>query len=334
MEKYLLFGAAGHLGNALIEEMSAAGDAIIAFVLPHDKDEPILKKCRAVFLGDITVKDDIEAFFQKYADQETIVVNSSGIVSIASKFNPNVYNVNVNGVKNIVDACSAHKVKKLVHVSSVHAIEEKENAETITETKEFHPDKVEGLYAKTKAEATAYVFAAAEKGLDASVVFPSGIIGPYDKGRNHLVKLLIDFYNRRLTSIVKGGYDICDVRDVARGIVQCAKIGKKGEGYILSGAYTSVQNLIRTAHEVTGKKMIKSVLPLWFAKLSAPLAEAYYKMLKQPPLYTKYSLYALESNSNFSNEKAQKELNYKARSLKETVRDTFDWLKKHQVIKA
>lgn len=66
---------------------------------------------------------------------------------------------------------------------------------------------------------------------------------------------------------------------------------------------------------------------MWIAKFTAPLSEIYYKLKKEPPLYTSYSLYTLESNSNFSNKKAKKELGYKNRSMKETIKDTVKWLK-------
>lgn len=72
---------------------------------------------------------------------------------------------------------------------------------------------------------------------------------------------------------------------------------------------------------------------MWFAKFTAPLSELYYKILKQPPLYTKYSLYTLTSNAHFSNAKAKRELNYKNRDIKETVKDTLEWLKLNGRIK-
>ena len=74
------------------------------------------------------------------------------------------------------------------------------------------------------------------------------------------------------------------------------------------------------------------MLPMWLAKLTAPLSELYYAMLKQPPLYTKYSLYTLKSNANFSNEKAKKELGFKNRDLREPGEDTIEWLQESKRI--
>ena len=73
---------------------------------------------------------------------------------------------------------------------------------------------------------------------------------------------------------------------------------------------------------------------MWFAKLTAPLSETYYKIMKEPPLYTKYSLYVLTSNGHFSNEKAKKELGYTTRDIKDTIKDTVKWLKESGRIKS
>ena len=72
---------------------------------------------------------------------------------------------------------------------------------------------------------------------------------------------------------------------------------------------------------------------MWIAKVTAPFSEIYYKLRKEPPLYTKYSLYTLTSNSNFSNEKAKKELGYNNRNMKDTIADTVKWLKENKKIK-
>ena len=273
------------------------------------------------------------SFFSHNPDTELIVIHTAAIVSISSKVDKKVVDVNVNGTKNIVELCLRHKVKKLVHTSSVHAIPEKSHGETITEVSEFDPKSVHGLYAKTKAAASQIVLNAVKQGLNASIVHPSGIIGPGDYGRTHLTQLVISYLNGTLTACVNGGYDFVDVRDVADGIISCVENGRAGECYILSNQFYTIQEVLDDLHEITGKRRLKSVLPLWFAKLTAPLAEVWYKMLRQPPLYTSYSLYTLESNGNFSHDKATQELGYHPRSMKDTLTDMAYWLESYNRIK-
>ncbi len=308
---YLVTGAMGYLGNT------------ISYTQPNVE----------IVHGDVCDKNSLTSFFSHNPDTELIVIHTAAIVSISSKVDKKVVDVNVNGTKNIVELCLRHNVKKLVHTSSVHAIPEKSHGETITEVSEFDPKSVHGLYAKTKAAASQIVLNASKQGLNASIVHPSGIIGPGDYGRTHLTQLVISYLNGTLTACVNGGYDFVDVRDVADGIISCVENGRAGECYILSNQFYTIQEVLDDLHEITGKRRLKSVLPLWFAKLTAPLAEVWYKMLRQPPLYTSYSLYTLESNGNFSHEKATQELGYHPRSMKDTLTDMAYWLESYNRIK-
>ena len=327
---YLVTGAMGYLGNTIISKLAAQGKLIRGLALPNDNTISYTQPNVEIVHGDVCDKNSLTSFFSHNPDTELIVIHTAAIVSISSKVDKKVVDVNVNGTKNIVELCLHHNVKKLVHTSSVHAIPEKSHGETITEVSEFDPKSVHGLYAKTKAAASQIVLNASKQGLNASIVHPSGIIGPGDYGRTHLTQLVISYLNGTLTACVNGGYD---VRDVADGIISCVENGRAGECYILSNQFYTIQEVLDDLHEITGKRRLKSVLPLWFAKLTAPLAEVWYKMLRQPPLYTSYSLYTLESNGNFSHEKATQELGYHPRSMKDTLTDMAYWLESYNRIK-
>ncbi len=330
MEKlYLITGAAGHLGSVITRQLTAAGQDVRALLLPNEKNAP---EAAALYCGNVCDKDSLRPCFENLGGRPLVVIHCAGIVSIATKFDQAIYDVNVTGTKNVVDLCKEYGVSKLVHVSSVHAIPEQPHGTTITETNEFNPELVVGLYAKTKAEATAYVLEAAKGGLNVSVVHPSGIAGPYDKGRGHLTTLVIDYYKHRLTSGVNGGYDFVDVRDVASGIIAACDVGRPGECYILSNRYFKVRDILSLLHEVTGKPQIRNFLPLWFVKLTVPLAELYYKILRQTPLFTSYSIYTLHANAQFSHQKATDELGYSTRDMRETLLDTVNWLKEEKRI--
>ena len=173
-----------------------------------------------------------------------------------------------------------------------------------------------------------FMNAVKNKNLNACIIHPSGIIGPYDYGNSHLTELVREVSNGKLFAIVKGGYDFVDVRDVAAAIITASKKDNKGECYILSNRYITIKELSDLICDVQGIKKIKIVLPICLAKIIAPFFEAYYNLKKQTPLFTKYSLYTLSSNSNFSNKKAKEELEYKNRDMKDTIKETISWLNK------
>ena len=322
---YIITGANGFLGNNIIRKLEQEKNSEIrAFVLKGESIKSLENlKCK-IYYGDVTKKESLASVFENTEGKEVFVIHCAGIVYIKSKYNPLVYNVNVNGTKNIIDKVLNINAK-LVYISSVHAIPESDGV--ITETVDFDPNKVEGLYAKTKAEAAKYVMDAVKnKNLNACIIHPSGIIGPNDYGNSHLTELVKEVASGKLFACVKGGYDFVDVRDVADGVINACNKNTKGECYILSNKYITIKELSDIICDCVKRKKINIVLPIWIAKIFALFFEIYYNLKKQTPLFTKYSLYTLSSNANFSNEKAKKELNFKNRDMIDTIKDTIKWI--------
>lgn len=322
---YIITGANGFLGNNIIRKLEQEKNSEIrAFVLKGESIKSLENlKCK-IYYGDVTKKETLASVFENTDGKEVFVIHCAGIVYIKSKYNPLVYNVNVNGTKNIIDKVLNINAK-LVYISSVHAIPECNGV--ITETVDFDPNRVEGLYAKTKAEAAKYVMDAVKtKKLNACIIHPSGIIGPNDYGNSHLTELVKEVASGKLFACVKGGYDFVDVRDVAEGVINACNKNTKGECYILSNKYITIKELSDIICDCVKRKKINIVLPIWIAKIFASFFEIYYNLKKQTPLFTKYSLYTLSSNANFSNEKAKKELNFKNRDMIDTIKDTIKWI--------
>lgn len=325
---YIVTGANGFLGNNIVRALNQKSNCQVRALVSSINRADALKglDCE-IFEGDVTKPETLTDIFTVPDDAKVYVIHCAAIVYIKSKPNPAVHKVNVLGTKHVAEKTLAID-GKMIYVNSVHAIPELPHGEVMTEIENFDPAKVEGIYAKSKAEAAEYILDAVKtRGLSACIVHPSGIIGPYDFKTSHLTQLIIDTATGRLKAGVKGGYDFVDVRDVTAGILSACAHGKAGECYILSGHYISIPELFQMIAKATGHKPIKTFLPLWLAKLTAPLSEIYYSLKKQPPLYTKYSLYTLESNANFSHAKASRELDYSPRQPQATIDDTVEWLK-------
>lgn len=325
---YIVTGANGFLGNNIVRALNQKSNCQVRALVSSINRADALKGLNCeIFEGDVTKPETLTDIFTVPDDAKVYVIHCAAIVYIKSKPNPAVHEVNVLGTKHVAEKTLAIG-GKMVYVNSVHAIPELPHGEVMTEIENFDPAKVEGIYAKSKAEAAEYILDAVKtRGLNACIVHPSGIIGPYDFKTSHLTQLIIDTATDRLKAGVKGGYDFVDVRDVTAGILSACLHGKAGECYILSGHYISIPELFQMIAKATGHKPIKTFLPLWLAKLTAPLSEIYYSLKKQPPLYTRYSLYTLESNANFSHTKADQELGYTVRAPQTTIDDTVKWLK-------
>ncbi len=326
---WIVTGAAGLLGNNLVRELLARGHRVRACV--KEQDPPALAglDCEVVTFDVLDVDSVVRAFTHP-AGSAAWVVHCAGVVSITGKVSAAVHEVNVGGVHNVLLACSQTGIERLAHISSVHAIPEPQPPRIITEldrASDFDPDLVVGEYAKTKAEATASVLAADD--LWRVILFPSGIIGPNDFGDTHLTRMVRDAANGRLTSVVEGCYDFVDVRDVATGIIAAIEQDENGRTYILSGHQTSVSELVDAVLRAAARKLRPTKLPMWFARLTAPLAELFYKIRGTAPLYTSYSLYTLQAQCDFSHSRATSELGYQPRPLQQTINDTVAWLASH-----
>lgn len=331
---YLITGIGGHVGNNIARLLLQRGEEVRGLALPAEDMTMLYESGICLVRGDVCDPESLEPLFYGIDDErEVILIHTAGIINIGSRSLERMEAVNVGGTRNIIELCRRHRVRKLVYISSVHAIPEQPQGVTITEVHAFSPEQVEGEYAKTKAAATQLVLDAAKTGLDATVVHPSGIIGPDDYGKGHMSQMIESYLNGSLTACVEGGYDFVDVRDVAEGVIRAAESGRAGECYILSGRYVRVRELLERLHLITGYRKISTVLPMWFARIGAPFAELYARIRGEAPLFTRYSLFTLTSNAQFSCAKAKRDLGYRVRDLNDTLRDTVLSLKQQGRIK-
>ncbi len=315
-------GATGHIGSALVRELVSGGARVRALVLEGEPVDSIEGLGVELVRGDVRdYRSLIRAF--KGAD---VVYHLAGVVTIGSGKRRLLKEVNVLGTKNVCDACMDVDIPRLVYVSSIHAFKVPPKGVPITETKDFDSSKVYGSYAKSKAEATRQVLKSAAEGLDVVVVHPTGVIGPYEYRLSNMGQLFVDFMRGRLHAIIEGSYDFVDVRDVARGIVLAGRFGRKGENYILSGEQITIRNMMQALEEETGIKAPKTVIPGWLARSTGIFAEVYYSLMRQKPLFTSYSVATLSGNSLTSHGKASSELGYHPRPLRESIRDTVEWM--------
>lgn len=324
----IITGAAGHLGQTLIKALRKEDCHVRGLILPTEQGTD--DRQVTYYRGDVTDRDSLEPLFADTECNEVYVIHAAGIISIEDAVSPMLYKVNVEGTKNIIELCLRHRVKRLLYVSSVHAIPEAKQGETICEVSSFAKNEVVGAYAETKAEATQAVLDAVKRGLDAVVVHPSGIIGPYDKGNNHLVQLVRMCVTGKLPAAIDGGYDFVDVRDVAKGCLRALEKGKTGSCYILSNRYCSIPEIVETVRKIAGGAK-KLCLPIGLARLFAPFFEWIARVRHTRPLYTRYALYTLSSNSHFSHAKATRELGYHPRDLRKTIADTIRFLRGEEV---
>jgi dihydroflavonol-4-reductase len=324
----LVTGASGFLGNVLVRELIKKNHEVCVFIrktsdLTPIKDLPVTK-----FFGDILDKDSLVNAF----DKVDVVYHLAGKISIMPGDHLSLNNINHLGTVNVIKACFETKVKKLIYTSSIHALKEPEKGITINEIMPYCINNPRGYYDGTKAHASLEVIKASKEGLDAVILNPTGIIGPYDFHISSLTQTFIDYAKGRLNLIIEGAFDFVDVRDVALGHILAFENGRKGESYILSGERIKISELMGILERITGVKAPTHYLPINIAKAVGSIMPLYYWVTRKKPSFTKYSIETLLSNSYISHEKASKELGYNPKPIQNCIADTIEWLKEIKMI--
>ena len=323
-ETVVVTGATGHVGNVLVRELLERGRPVRALVLPGEDTRPIDGLEIETAAGDVRDRDGLLRAF----GGASTVYHLAGLVSILPGQRRALHEVNVLGTRNVLHACKQCGIGRMVYVSSVHALEEPPRGVPVTENAGNDPLRIIGDYAQSKALATREVMSAAKEGLDAVVVYPSGVVGPYDFKVSEMGRLILDFARGRLPGYVEGAYDFVDVRDVVNGLIAAGEQGRAGEGYILSGEILSVSRLMTILQNLTGIAAPSFCFPPWLANSAAIFTPLLAAVTGTKARFTRYSLCVLRSNAQMDCTKARLELGYQARTLEVSFTDAIEWFRR------
>jgi dihydroflavonol-4-reductase len=326
----LVTGATGHIGNVLVRKLIEQGEKVRALIWRGEDTTPLEKLDVETVEGDVLDPESLKPAFKGVEK----VFHLAGIMSIMPGQNPLVWRVNVEGTRNVLNAARQACVRRLVYTSSIHAIHRAQHGKVIDESLPFDPNNPYGAYDRSKAEASLEVQKATADGLDAVILCPTGVIGPYDFRGSELGEVIRGAAEARPMFYVEGAYDFVDVRDVADGLIAAAEHGRRGESYILGGNKISVRYMLETVREVTGKAFASIKIPFSLAEFAARFTPWYYQKTKAKPRFTPYSLEVLQSNADISHAKAARELGYKPRPIIETIADTVRWFFENRRIKS
>jgi len=255
-----------------------------------------------------------------------VVFHAAGLISISGSAAGRLLGVNVEGTRGVVAACRAAGVRRLVHFSSVEALSAEPRDEVTDEERPLLEGRAADPYAVSKAEGERVVRTAAAEGLDAVILYPTGVIGPCDFKPSLLGRALIAIARGEFPALVAGGFDWVDVRDVARAAVASAQKGQAGSRYMVGGRWASLVELAALVCALTGARLPRLVVPAALAQAWAPVAAAAARVSGAPPLFTSSTLRMIGEVRRVSWARAAGDLGYVPRDLAETVRDTCQWL--------
>ena len=316
-------GASGHLGANLVRSLLAKKWRVRALVR-HDKRALEGLDIEHV-QGDVLDKESLIKVFTGV----DIVFHLAGRISVVTYDRKEVEAVNITGVQNVVDACIATGVKRLVHTSSFHAHKQEPLNQPMDESRPLLKEGKYPPYDHSKAKGEKIVRDAIEKGLDAIIINPSGMLGPNDFKPSHFGTTILSMAKGKTPALVDAGLSWVDIRDVADGMIKACEQANPGAKYFFSGNWITLQDIAQQVAAITGVKPPRIVLPMWLAKTSAPVATFFDRIRGRRPLFTPISMKELESNPDISHARASKELGYQPRPMEQTIADTLAWFQAH-----
>lgn len=257
----LVTGATGLVGSHLLVQLLQENEEVKALF----RSEKQLEKVKKVFAfknqsilfdkinwvkGDITDIPSLEMAFENV----THVYHCAALISFDPSDEDELRKINIEGTANIVNCCIDFGIKKLCHVSSIAALgNPKEHETIITEETEWNPEELHSDYAITKYGAEMEVFRGHQEGLEVVIVNP-GVIFGYGfpkKGSD----IIIQSIKKGLSFYTKGNIGIVSVEDVVKCMIQLMKSNNNGERYTLIGENISTKTLLDfIAEELNVKK--------------------------------------------------------------------------------
>jgi len=312
---HVVTGANGFVGNNLVRGLLERGLRVRAVV--HHAADHLEGLNIEIVKADVTDRASLDAAF---AGAQR-VYHCVALISLLGDPGGRVHATNVGGAENAARAALAAGVKKYVHISSCHAFALETGP--ITEDNP-RPGRKHPAYDRSKAAGEAAVRDAIADGLDAVIINPAGILGPFDFQPSPVGEFIAQMGTDGLLALIDGGFHWVDVRDVVDGAIAAGDNGTTGAGYLLASEYASIPQLNAWTHEITGKPPPRFTVPMWLARVGGPFVDTAAR-LGFTPLYTSEYLHPLRASQEMPCTRARQELGWSPRPVRESIADVFAW---------
>ncbi|MBT6636630.1 MAG: NAD-dependent epimerase/dehydratase family protein [Candidatus Marinimicrobia bacterium] len=319
MKKAFVTGGAGHVGGNLVRQLLNNGWQVRCLI---HKDTRALNGLNIERVhGSLT---DSKSLANHMAGCN-VVFHSAAYVAVENVDIPVMEKINVGGTEAMCQAALEAQVKRFIHFSSVHAFQQRPTSEPLNEDRPLVHDLKAAPYDRTKAAAQRKVLDACRRGLNASILHPTGIIGPNDFKPSRMGKVISDIVNRKMPVSINNGFNWVDVRDVCQTAINCVDSGKQGQHYIVPGEWATFRNIADIISDFLEFRTTFLTIPFWTAYTALPFAFLKSKLSGERPSFSLGSLHALAVQcKDIPGTLARKKLAHLSRPLEDTIKDTVN----------
>jgi dihydroflavonol-4-reductase len=335
--KCFVTGASGFIGSNLVHELVAHGHRVKALLRPNADERGLagVKFDRAT--GDILDRKSLE----REIDGCDWCFHVAASYHLWLRNYAPMYEVNVEGTRNVLETAAKVGCRKIVHTSTVGCIglpQKKNGKFTPTdETEKILDEQLSSDYKRSKFRAETIAFDLfRKKGFPIIIVNPSAPVGPRDVKPTPTGQIIVDFLNRKLPAYLETGLNWVHVRDVAAGHILAAEKGRLGERYILGnkeGNWTMQETLV-ALEEITGIRAPRIKIPYWVAYRAAEINEMISFFTGRPPKAPLAGVRMARYKMWFNPAKAVRELGLPQTPPKQALADAVEWFRANGYAKA
>ncbi|MFH1788373.1 MAG: NAD-dependent epimerase/dehydratase family protein [Candidatus Altiarchaeota archaeon] len=329
--KIFVTGASGFVGSNLVRRLVDDGHKVVC-LMRENSQHPLLEGLEFERVtGDLLIKDS----FEKVLDDCDVAFHCAAVISFSTYALGKSYPVNVEGTRNVLDACVNSGVKRLVFTSACATIGISKTPDVILDESSAWMPPESWAYAYTKHLSEQMVLSYADKGLETIALNPSAVYGRGDHNMNTGMAVKQIQKNRMLAS-PPGGTSYVSIKDLVDAHVLAMKRGKPGNRYILVKENLRYIDLFNRIAEAVGSNKIKFTLPV---SLHYPI---YYSMTAAESIMHFLGLGELPVSAHimdelfmfkyYSNEKAGSDLGWKPKdSIETAVLDAMEYYKRQEM---
>ena len=274
----LVTGAAGFLGSHVARQLVARGDDVRVLVRASSSNRAISDLSLEYVTGDLRDAGSLE----RAMNGVQRVFHVAADYRLWAKNPQEIYDSNVGGTKNLLEAAKRAGVGQLIYTSTVAtiAVDRPELPNEFTEAK---LEEMIGHYKRSKWMAEQEVLKAAKEGFPAIVAMPTTPVGPWDWKPTPTGKIILDFLNGKMPGYVDTGLNFVGVEECAAGHLLVSEKGKIGERYLLGAENLTLKEVLDTLSKITGLPAPGMKIPHSVALGVAYVESAFSRLLGKEP---------------------------------------------------
>ena len=317
MKPVLVTGASGFLGWHVTRVAIERGCAVRALVRPGSRVEALPVE---------TVTGDLRdpASLERAASGCGIVFHVAGDYRLWARNPRELYDSNVEGTRNVLEAARAAGVERVVYTSTVGAIGIPREGLGDEATPVSLADMT-GDYKRSKflAEQVALEFARA--GSDIVIVNPTAPMGDHDFKPTPTGQIVLDFLNGALPAYIDTGLNVVDARDAAEGHWLACQRGRSGERYILGSENLTLAEILRKLAVIAHRNPPRIRLPYFVAWCAGASGTAWAKLSGSPPRVSLEAVRLAQKKMWVTHAKAERELGYHPGPAAQALAHAVEW---------